>query len=512
MLGKRKKSVTLTIVVLISLFVFTACDQGGLPSNKIKVLSKEDSNSINKTSSKSEIRNQKSEINLVSNSSFEEGKVFNSGLYDDGKSPLGKPGGWTTKGQLLNDSTGWATDEAHSGTRSLKITNIADTASYWQGEPIILDKSVNSLDISVWTKTKDLSKDTELFIRLEVYLKQNISMSQQINGSTKKSIDIKINPSDNWQKTEGKTLFLEDIEKVVPSLYLIGEGTVWFDDLKIIPNNINLSKGKVLFNSNNKNSNFNIKPLTVSNKEDTTNNQQLATSNDLVYQVKGSKAIISSGFIPIENDAVYKLSGDFKAFGKEPSRFYFGYAPYTKGKKFISSQSVNYIKGSETELVKACNAADKVIYVKNAKNWKTRKFNFIAFEIDNSGNYSDLPNFNLSSAGIEKIIKNNDYYEIRLKNPCGKNYPIGTKIREHAAGGTYIYNVASRVMLSASINDLDGFKNFKNLITTNDSSFSLPKLYPKAKYVKIIMLANHRTPKAVLQFKNIKMESIDILN
>ena len=442
--------------------------------------------------------------NIAINPSFEESKTFDSGVYKKGKYPKKKPLGWVTKNQILNDFSGWATDEAHSGKRSLKIENIGGSNAYWKGTPIILKEPANVFKAGIWTKTKDIkSKRGRFQLAFDVHLK-----SDKI-----KRIYINIPQNNhNWEKTEGKTLFTEDITKIVPYLYFSGmTGTVCFDDFSVCSMNIELSKKKLVFNSNNKKPAFNIRPFYVPINPKNFSDELSAESKALIleeqatiYKVKGSKTIVSRDFIPIEEGKIYKLSGEFKALGEEPSKLYFGYGPYTKSKKFISKQSVNFIEGTETELVRACKPTDKIIFIKNAKNWHAGNINYIAFGIDRSGKYLDLPNFNLSPAGIEKINKSDNCYEIILKKACGKTYPAGTKIREHASGANYIYNAADNSLVNEKWNTFPGF------IMSNKFDLSINNCYPKTKYIKLIMLPNNGTPKSTLQFKNIKITSFII--
>ena len=448
--------------------------------------------------------------NIAVNPSFEECKNFDSGLYKKGKSSIGKPVGWTTRGQILNDFTGWATDVAHSGKRSLKIENIGGTDACWQGKPVIFKEPANAFIASIWTKAKEIKDKAgkgKFQLAFDVYLKGDN------NKEIKKRVFVDISQTNhNWKQTTKKTLFSKNIVKIIPYLFFFKvTGTVWFDDISIKHINIDLSKGKVLFDSSNKKSKFNIPPFFT---PILTNPKHL--SDDLsadakaialekqatIYEVKGTRTIKSTGFIPIKKGNIYKLSGEFKTVQGGPSKLFFGYAPYTKDKRFISVQSVNYIQGTATELVKPCKATDKIIYIKNAKNWQTKNINFIVFDIDNHGNYIDLPNFNLSSMGVEKIAKKDNYYELTLKNPCKKSYPAGTKIREHAAGNIFIYNVAVGVLVKKK------WTRFSNIIATDKSTVFNDKLYPKTKYVKILMLANYQTAKETLQFRNIKMQEI----
>ena len=302
MIGKIKKFVTALTVLTVSLLIFTSCDESS---------PKKDS------SSNSEILNSKSKIlNLVPNPSFEEGKVFNSGLYEKGKSPLGKPTGWTTHNQLLNDSTGWSATEAHTGKRSLEIKNIGGTNSYWKGEPIIFKKPVTIFEASIWTKTKNIDHKTvkgKLQLGLDVYLKSGVQ----------KKITVNIAKSDHdWEQTSKKVFLANNILKVVPSLsFSKGIGDVWFDDLFISP--INVKIGRILFNSNvneyNRNNLF-------SNKD-----------SIKVYQTDKQNGLFSKQFIPVNPGKLYRQSGYFKSIGENNSKLYFGYACYSKNKKLIAN-------------------------------------------------------------------------------------------------------------------------------------------------------------------------------
>jgi len=486
MFKKIKQSAIVLATLVVTLLIFTSCDN---KNSKSKTQNSKSKTSISNTASKPKTQNPKPKINLAINPSFEIGR--------------NNPYGWKSHNQHLHTQGAWTTTEAHTGKNSMMIENIAATNAYLQGKPITFKEPANSFDVSLWTKTKDISKSAKFYIRLVVTLKP----SSKTQNPKLKTINIDLKASKNWTEITKTTLFNNDIEKIVPYLYLSdGTGTAYFDDFSINPKLIDFSEGKVLFNSNNKNSTFNIKPV------NTTQNSKLKTQNPTLFQIKGSKTIISSDFIPIEEGAVYKLSGDFKAIGKESSRLYFGYAPYTKDKKFISNHSANYVKGTETELEKECKVTDKVVYIKNAESWVTGNYYNIAFDTDNSGNMSDLPNYNLSSFGVEKIIKLKNCYKLILKKRCGKSYPVGTKIREHITGGTYIYNAASNITLFPDSKNINEFQTYSNKIITNNLSFLLwPKFYPKTRYVKIIVSKGSRNTNGMIQFKNIKLEQKDII-
>ncbi len=417
---------------------------------------------------------QSSSPNLVYNGDFELGTTY--------------PEGWTTKNQFLNDVTGWDTEVTHNSAHSLKIENIGGTDASWKGQPIVFNKPVQSFSASVWSKTKGLKDNKGKFqLIFDVYLKGD-SDKEIIQ---KVSANIQTNKTD-WQETSQKFIFASDISKIVPyCIFADGTGTVWLDDLSVNSIQIDWNKSTTLFDSNKGGSFTGI----------------FEKGEDYSFTFKGSQTVRSSDFISVCPDSIYKLSGEFKSLSDINSILYFGFAPYTKEKKFISHESSNYIEKTETELVKDCMKNDKVIFVKNALNWEVNPNVCVAFNIDDSGNCSDLPNFNLSSAGIQKITKNEDCTSVELKHPCGVTYPAGTKVRLHLLGNTYIYNVASEFVLKKE------WTNISNLITTiNDKSMItfVNKLYPKTEFIKILLLTNFGNPKAVLQVKNVKLEEIKV--
>ncbi len=168
--------------------------------------------------------------NLIINPSFEDAEIFNSGLYKKGKYSIVKPVGWTTKGQILNDSTGWASDEAHSGKHSLKIENIGGTNAYWEGTPIILKEPSNAFKVSVWTKAKGIKDKTskgQFQIVFILYLKN--SNNQKI----KKRVAVNISQENhNWMETKKEILFEGTFLQVDLFIHFSNNiGTVFIDDL-----------------------------------------------------------------------------------------------------------------------------------------------------------------------------------------------------------------------------------------------------------------------------------------
>jgi len=167
------------------------------------------------------------------------------------------------------------------------------------------------------------------------------------------------------------------------------------------------------------------------------------SGNYSFYEVGGnSKTVYSNNMIEIDPSKTYYEEGWFKSNGAVKSRIYFGFIPFDKDKRAILSQNVIVVPNTQTTLYETCKSGDKIVKITNGANWVPLSYNSIAFYIDDSGNYSDLPNFNLSNLGITKITSKTGYWEVEFGTSVGFNAPAGTKIRQHSAGGTYMYHCA----------------------------------------------------------------------
>lgn len=483
-----------------SLFLLSGCGE-----QKTKPIAKTDKVVVAIKSGKATTKTTLSPSSIDINPSFEKAKVFDSGIYKKGKTPIEKPLGWTTKGQVLDDFTGWATDEAHTGKRSLKIKNIGGTDANWEGKPIIFKRNINALKISIWTKADEIAKNMgkgKFQLAFDVYL--------SVGGKAiKKRITIAISQNDHiWKQTTKKVLFAENITKIVPYLYFSGmTGSIWFDDFSINPINTDLSKGKVLFDSNDKKSTFNIPPFSTPINPKSLPDDLSVEAKEIaleeqttIYKVKGSKTMLSSGFLAIKKKQIYRLSGMFKSDGETKSLLYLGYTPYTRDKKFIIPQSVSILADTGTELSKPCLKGDIILYIKDGANWITNKPVYVAFDADNSGSLSDLPNFKLSK--INKIEKDNDNWKIFLVKPCAKNYPANTKVREHSFG-SYEYIASCHVP--------NTWTEYTEIITVKKEFINGGSLFPPGtSYIKISILANLGQSKETLLLKNISFGKIII--
>ena len=203
------------------------------------------------------------------------------------------------------------------------------------------------------------------------------------------------------------------------------------------------------------------------------------------FKVLNQKSPRSSQLIPIEEGKTYTLTGWFKSTGAIKSKIYFGYAPYDENKQPISAFHVTVYPKSETTLVEACKKGDRILKIKNGKGWKVYKYGRVAFEVDGSGKYSDLPNRNLSPYGIKEVVAKEDFWEVHLARPCGKEYPEGTLVREHIGGSGYIYKVSS-----GKKGVPDEWTKYTGIIKEwSKHGCSGTKWWAGTKYVKILVLA-----------------------
>jgi hypothetical protein len=153
----------------------------------------------------------------------------------------------------------------------------------------------------------------------------------------------------------------------------------------------------------------------------------------------GKKAILlnktahvsSKQIFKIDQDKKYKLSYSIKNKGTKPSRFYLGFQALDANKKPIYSSQVHFYPNTETELIKDYKAGDKELFIKDGSKWKKSSIACVAFNVDDSGNYKDIPNRNLTNHGITSIVKINGGWKIALTTPCRKSFLAGTKVREH---------------------------------------------------------------------------------
>ena len=113
-----------------------------------------------------------------------------------------------------------------------------------------------------------------------------------------------------------------------------------------------------------------------------------------------------------------------------------------KGRRF-AAEHVYVAPGSDTVLAGAAKAGDDTLTVRDASGWNNKHpYAYVAF--NTKDDYSDLPNFSIERTVKGSVEKEGNVWSVSLINPLKKDYPAGTKIRQHLGGGTYIHAVIRR--------------------------------------------------------------------
>jgi len=206
----------------------------------------------------------------------------------------------------------------------------------------------------------------------------------------------------------------------------------------------------------------------------------------MCFPCKGPTTLKGSEWIPIDPNKRYTLSGWFKSVGKEPSNLYFGYICFDADKKLIAPEQVGIVGDTETTLYEDCKKGDTLIKVAHAFKWKENSHACVAFEVDDSGQYTDLPNRKLSGFGILKLVEKDGYWEVRLNEPCGRAYPAGTKVREHLAGPAYLYCAAAAQAVPAEWTQYSG-----SVMGLSEAGAGNVRWWQGTKYAKLVLLLNY---------------------
>lgn len=201
----------------------------------------------------------------------------------------------------------------------------------------------------------------------------------------------------------------------------------------------------------------------------------------------GVQCLVSTEFKAIDPDKTYELSGKMKSGGKDLSRVYFGFVCFDKNKRQINPLNANPYPGAVlTELAASARKGDKSILIKDAGGWTVNKGFGVAAAFNAKDDFSDLPNFDVG-ADIAKITRKGDNFELELAKPLAKDYPAGTKVREHYRGfGYYLYSAAANSEVPAD------WKNYSAKVKMASNGKAANNLFrPGTAFVKIIFLANY---------------------
>ena len=200
------------------------------------------------------------------------------------------------------------------------------------------------------------------------------------------------------------------------------------------------------------------------------------------FVCKQSGMVRSEELIPVDPELRYKLSAFFKSEGAE-AKMCLGFVSYDADEKEITSSQITPITGTETKLREAASKGDTVLKIENGQQWVfdtkwTPDFGFVAFDVDDSGAYSDLPNRNLSGAGLKSIRQVGGQWEVELAKPLPADFVAGTKVRQHRSQGACLWVDTQQVGTS--------WKELKGRISgVSAGPRQTGKFWPGTKFVKV---------------------------
>jgi len=206
---------------------------------------------------------------------------------------------------------------------------------------------------------------------------------------------------------------------------------------------------------------------------------------------------VSAKTFDVDPNKTYTISLSGKAQdGKDKSWVLFGFNVFDKKGRTISCPTVSVVAGTETVLAADVKKGDKSILVKDASKWKSIGYYYICANA--KADLSDLPNYNFIAAGIDKIEKKGNDWEVFFKKPVTADYPAGTMLRLHAGGG-FLYT-GSSAYLDGNWKVMTG--SIKGMSKSGYASNVWPVSTAKA---QIVILANWTNKKLDTQFKDISI-------
>lgn len=229
--------------------------------------------------------------------------------------------------------------------------------------------------------------------------------------------------------------------------------------------------------------------------------------------------IISNNFTYLDASKTYSIEGYFKSIWTTNSRLYFWFVEYDKDFNIIYNQHVNAIPWTETTLSQDANVndtsikfnCDDIIYNK----WVSSliRHSFIAFDIDDSWEFNDLPNRKLSNAISNSTYTNVSWLVTKLWNICTFTfhpsvwnkvwvyYPVWTKIRMHISWWTFNY-IASWGWYVPNT-----WTKFSWQVDWVSVYWAVPSKFRRwTKFIKVLILAN----RAPVWWENLLIDDIVI--
>jgi len=196
------------------------------------------------------------------------------------------------------------------------------------------------------------------------------------------------------------------------------------------------------------------------------------------------KEAMPNDFIEVDPKARYEVSG-FMMAEEGSGNGNLGFRCFDADKKVIESPHITTVKGTETKLREAATKGATVLKIENGQAWVfdekwTPQFACVAFNVDDSGAFSDLPNRNLSPLGIKAIRQADGQWEVELAKPLNADFAAGTKVRQHRAQGGAIW-VQSKTVADQWVE----FKGTRSGVATTGKEAG--KFWPGTKFIQVLI-------------------------
>ena len=204
----------------------------------------------------------------------------------------------------------------------------------------------------------------------------------------------------------------------------------------------------------------------------------------------------SRGFIPVDPSKKYIVEGEFRTAEKsKPAKFQLGMVSLDGQRRVIRPNTVIVVPGSGAVLVKAAPAGSTKITVKTIHKWNPKIKAHIVAGADNSGKFSDLPNFDLVGKVAKVTVTDGKILDVELAAPLTRNLPAGENIRLHSDGGVHV--------CSKPVTVGKEWQKFSHVIGGYSKGHTTTQFRHGAKYAKIFIL-HHKG--SVLEFRNITLK------
>lgn len=213
-------------------------------------------------------------------------------------------------------------------------------------------------------------------------------------------------------------------------------------------------------------------------------------------------ALYSRGFIPVDPAKKYVVSGEFRtAKGSQPAKFQLGMVSLDGNRRIIRPEHTIIVAGSGATVVNDAPAGSKTITVKTIHRWNPKIKAFIVINADNSGKFSDLPNFNVINEVAAVTVREGKTLEVTLKKPLTEALAAGTSIRLHVGGAMHV--------CSKPVTAGNEWSSFSHVIGGYSKGHTQTNFRHGAKYAKVFILHPRGT---TLEFRNITLKELPAEN